>query len=337
MSTTQRPGRIPHARCARPKVLGCGTRRDKAGRMRDTPRCLLWFCEAPRPDGVQDFCPAFSPLRRLSRGGGRFCPPGKACLQGLCGPFEGSAVGGMAGRLERIWRKRCRRGPMDPRSRVELRAGAGLVDDAKQSRTRQVTIVSRERWKAVAEALGQHVDPVLRRANLLISGVDLENSRGNILRVGSSARQRRNAPVRADGRTAARLARGAASPMGRRGLRLGPRGREDCGRGSRRGGARCTPEARAVIESSESAAAETPRGKPRPSSAQISPTASSRAPSHPGPRFGTLAGQSPRTCVTRLPSWAPPRAPRRTPRGPQVRSPSDLLADAERPPAVRTP
>ena len=74
---------------------------------------------------------------------------------------------------------------MDPLSRVELRAGAGLVDDAKQSRTRQVTIVSRERWKAVAEALGQHVDPVLRRANLLISGVDLENSRGNILRVGS--------------------------------------------------------------------------------------------------------------------------------------------------------
>ena len=48
-----------------------------------------------------------------------------------------------------------------------------------------MTIVSRERWKAVAEALGQHVDPVLRRANLLISGVDLENSRGNILRVGS--------------------------------------------------------------------------------------------------------------------------------------------------------
>ena len=55
------------------------------------------------------------------------------------------------------------------------------------------------------------------------------------------------------------------------------------------------------------------------------------------PRFGTLAGQSPRTCVTRLPAWAPPRAPRRPPRGPRVRSPSDRLADAERPPAVRTP
>ena len=70
-------------------------------------------------------------------------------------------------------------------------------------------------------------------------------------RVGSSARQRRNAPVRAAGRTAARLARGAASPMGRRGLRLGPRGREDCGRGSRRGGARCTPEQRGRLTSSQ--------------------------------------------------------------------------------------
>ena len=108
-------------------------------------------------------------------------------------------------------------------------------------------------------------------------------------RVGSSARQRRNAPVRADGRTAARLARGAASPMGRRGLRLGPRGREECGRGSRRGGARGTPEARAVIESSESASAETPRGKLRPASAQIAPTASSRAPSEG--RFSATGAQ----------------------------------------------
>ena len=211
----------------------------------------------------------------------------------------------MAGRLERIWRKRCRRRPMDPLSRVELRAGAGLVDDAKRSRTRQVTIVSRERWKAGCGSAG----PARRSGAATSESPHLGSRSGEqpreyaAGRVGSSARQRRNAPVRADGRTAARLARGAASPMGRRGLRLGPRGREECGRGSRRGGARGTPEARAVIESSESASAETPRGKPRPASAQISPTASSRAPSHPGPRFGTLAGQSPRTCVTRLPSW----------------------------------
>ena len=37
--------------CARPKVLGCGTRWDKAGRMRDKLRCLLGFFVAPPADG----------------------------------------------------------------------------------------------------------------------------------------------------------------------------------------------------------------------------------------------------------------------------------------------
>ena len=245
----------------------------------------------------------------------------------------------MAGRLERIWRKRCRRGPMDHAlaRRAPRRSGPDRRREAEPDPASDKRVA-----RAVESCCGS-AGPARRSGAATSESPHLGSRSGEqpreyaAGRVGSSARQRRNAPVRADGRTATRLARGAASPMGRRGLRLGPRGREECGRGSRRGGARGTPEARAVIASSESASAETPRGKPRPASAQISPTASSRAPSHPGPRFGTLAGQSPRTCVTRLPSWAPPRAPRRTPRGPRVRSPSDLLADAERPPAVRTP
>ncbi len=73
---------------------------------------------------------------------------------------------------------------MDPQQRVALRSGLGMVDDANRSRTRQVTVVSRERWESISEAMGQHVDPMLRRANLLVSGVDLENSRGKVLRVG---------------------------------------------------------------------------------------------------------------------------------------------------------
>ena len=215
----------------------------------------------------------------------------------------------------------------------------GLVDDAKRSRTRQVTIVSRERWKAVAEALGQHVDPVLRRANLLISGVDLENSRGNMLRVGSGR-------LRVNGET--RPCERLDEPLP--GLRAARRHRWG-------GGVYAS-----VLEDGKSAVGDPVEGeraaprKPEPSLRRRSPPprrrrAGSRGlrprrfhrpiprahPSHPGPRFGTLAGQSPRTCVTRLPSWAPPRAPRRPPRGPRIRSPSDLLADAERPPAVRTP
>ena len=71
-STASSRKRAPWARrcaSARTKVLGCGTRRDKAGRMRDTPRCLLWCCEAPRPDGVQDCCPAVFPPSAIVEGG----------------------------------------------------------------------------------------------------------------------------------------------------------------------------------------------------------------------------------------------------------------------------
>ena len=86
--------------------------------------------------------------------------------------------------LERIWCKRCRLGPMDPRQRVALRVGVGMLDDANRSGTREVTVVSRERWEAISETMGEHVDPVLRRANLLVSGIDFEKSRGRVLKVG---------------------------------------------------------------------------------------------------------------------------------------------------------
>ena len=91
----------------------------------------------------------------------------------------------MSGRLEQIWKKRFRRGPMDPILRANVRAGRGLVDNADQGGRRQITIVSRERWDAVASEMGQPVDPVMRRANLLVSGIDLRDSRDKVLRVGA--------------------------------------------------------------------------------------------------------------------------------------------------------
>lgn len=72
---------------------------------------------------------------------------------------------------------------MDARRSVTLHPGRGL-GDANGSRTRQVTVVSRERWEAIAERMGEFVDPVLRRANLLVSGVDLAYSRGRVLCIG---------------------------------------------------------------------------------------------------------------------------------------------------------
>ena len=73
---------------------------------------------------------------------------------------------------------------MDPVERVELREAKGLVDCADQGGKRQVTILDAERWSEIAAELGVDLDPAMRRANLLVRGVDLEKSRGKTLRIG---------------------------------------------------------------------------------------------------------------------------------------------------------
>ena len=117
------------------------------------------------------------------------------------------------GRLDRIWIKRFHRGPMDAVERAELRAGHGLAGNANQGGRRQVTLIARGSWDRVNEALarrsspaaplgaqpnpsGVHpvprrglpaddVDPALRRANVLVSGIDLARTRGRVLRLGA--------------------------------------------------------------------------------------------------------------------------------------------------------
>jgi MOSC domain-containing protein YiiM len=88
------------------------------------------------------------------------------------------------GRLDRIWVKRVHRGPMDPVDRAILDDNRGVRDNANYAGRRQVTIISAERWADLNASLGASVDPVVRRANLLISGIDLEASRGRLLLVG---------------------------------------------------------------------------------------------------------------------------------------------------------
>ena len=88
------------------------------------------------------------------------------------------------GSLKAIWIKRAARGPMDARETATLVVGRGLVGNANQGGRRQVTVVSEERWAEVGRTLAVEVAPRLRRANLLVSGVDLENSHGRILRIG---------------------------------------------------------------------------------------------------------------------------------------------------------
>ena len=90
----------------------------------------------------------------------------------------------MTGRLEQIWLKRARRGPMDRVSGATLVEGQGVVDSANYGSHRQVTIISLERWLEMMSELEADVDPSARRADLLVSGVDLERTRGRLLQVG---------------------------------------------------------------------------------------------------------------------------------------------------------
>jgi MOSC domain-containing protein YiiM len=49
---------------------------------------------------------------------------------------------------------------------------------------RQVTIMTLESWDAVCKELNRKLHWTMRRANLLIEGIDLENSTGNRLKIG---------------------------------------------------------------------------------------------------------------------------------------------------------
>jgi MOSC domain-containing protein YiiM len=63
-------------------------------------------------------------------------------------------------------------------------ANRGLRGSADQNGRRQITIISQERWAMVQHQLATPLDPSLRRANLMISGIDLMASRGKRLRIG---------------------------------------------------------------------------------------------------------------------------------------------------------
>jgi MOSC domain-containing protein YiiM len=84
-----------------------------------------------------------------------------------------------------IWTKRAHRGPMDRVESAELVAGAGLRGSADQGGRRQITVISEGSWDDAQEELGVEVNPSARRANVLVRGVDLEDSRGRLLRLGS--------------------------------------------------------------------------------------------------------------------------------------------------------
>lgn len=73
---------------------------------------------------------------------------------------------------------------MDPVTETRLIAGRGVDGSADSDGKRQVTLLAQEAWDRVMSQLGANVDPAARRANLLVSGVELAGTTGRTLRVG---------------------------------------------------------------------------------------------------------------------------------------------------------
>ena len=89
-----------------------------------------------------------------------------------------------AGRIEAIWVKRFKGGPMDAVAEAELVAGRGLVGNADQGGRRQITIIDATVWEEVMAQLGAAIEPTARRANIMVRGIDLANTRKRILQLG---------------------------------------------------------------------------------------------------------------------------------------------------------
>lgn len=89
------------------------------------------------------------------------------------------------GDIVAIWIKRAPGSPMDSVNAANLVAGRGIVGNADQGGWRQVTIIDEKAWRDAEAELGKEVDPSHRRANVMVRGIDLEQSRGKKLQLGA--------------------------------------------------------------------------------------------------------------------------------------------------------
>lgn len=91
---------------------------------------------------------------------------------------------GRIGRLRAIARRPTDGEPMVEESAADLVPGRGITSENRKAGPREVTLLSLEAWRDVCQELGTDLPWHLRRANLLIEGVDLAAAIGAELRIG---------------------------------------------------------------------------------------------------------------------------------------------------------
>lgn len=75
-------------------------------------------------------------------------------------------------------------GPLEPADEAEITVAEGIVGNVPQSSYRRVTLLSRERWEEATRELGVNLPWHIRRANLLVEGLRLEELKGRLIRIG---------------------------------------------------------------------------------------------------------------------------------------------------------
>lgn len=71
-------------------------------------------------------------------------------------------------------------------AKVTFAHGVGQDSRGKKQNHRQVTVMSLENWHSTCKELGQEIPWTTRRANILIEGIELKNTTGSHLRIGTT-------------------------------------------------------------------------------------------------------------------------------------------------------
>jgi len=75
---------------------------------------------------------------------------------------------------------------MDARQSATLIEGRGVEGSVDRSSRRQVTLIEREVWDALMRETGSNAPPSTRRANLMVSGISLADTRKRVLKIGGT-------------------------------------------------------------------------------------------------------------------------------------------------------